>query len=190
MNIGLYFGSFNPVHTGHLIIANFFAWNIDLDQVWFVVSTQNPFKKKGQLLNEYDRLHLVELAIEGNDRLRASNIEFNMPKPSYTIDTLAYMHEKYPSHRFTLIMGSDNLQQVHKWKNADTLTRDYNIYVYRRRGHETSRFTNMPTVRVFDVPLLDISASFIRKLIGKNKSIRYLVPESVRLYIEEMGLFK
>jgi len=178
MRIGLYFGSFNPVHVGHLIIANFMAYNTDLDQVWMVLSPQNPLKPSGAMLNEYDRLHLLELAVEGEPRLRASAVEFSLPRPSYTVDTLTYLREKHPQHEFAVVMGSDSLENLPKWKNYAVLLKEYRIFVYRRPGHEPVEYPGAQ-ITVCDAPLLDISASRIRKMIRQQRSVRYLVPEHV-----------
>lgn len=179
MNIGLFFGSFNPIHVGHLIIANTMATSTDLEQVWFVVSPQNPFKKTKSLLHEFDRLDLVERAIADNSRLKATDIEFSMPKPSYTIDTLVRLSEKYPQHRFRLIMGEDNLEQFANWKNYQAILDYYGLYVYPRPNAAPSAFRTHPNVRLVEAPLLDISATFIRESIRANRSIRYMVPEVV-----------
>lgn len=187
MNIGLYFGSFNPVHIGHLIIAKYIVQHTDLDQVWFVVTPQNPFKESAGLLNEYQRLHLVRLAIEGEDDLKASDIEFHLPRPSYTVDTLTYLGEKYPTHQFAVIMGSDSYQNLHRWKNSGVIMRNYPLFVYKRPGFEIE-----PTneVTVLDAPLLQISATEIRKMIKNGKSIRYLVPDIVQQEVEKTGYYK
>ena len=179
MKIGLFFGSFNPIHIGHLIIANVMATTTDLEQVWFVVSPQNPFKKSKSLLHEFDRLDMVERAIADNSKLKATNIEFSMPKPSYTIDTLARLQEKYPQHVFTLIMGEDNLEQFANWKNYDKILEFFGLYVYPRPGAVESGHKTHPNVRLVQSPLLDISATFIRECIRQNRSIRYMVPEVV-----------
>ena len=189
MKIGLYFGSFNPIHTGHLIIASSVINQTDLQQVWLVISPQNPFKQEASLLNEYHRLHLVQLALEDDPRLRASDIEFKLPRPSYTIDTLVYLQEKYPMHEFTIIMGSDSFQNLPKWKNADLLIRNYSFVVYNRPGAPVTN-THGAQLTVLDAPLLTISATLIRKNIQEGKSIRYLVPEKVRTYIEENNYYK
>jgi nicotinate-nucleotide adenylyltransferase len=189
MNIGLYFGSFNPIHIGHLIIGSFIANNEEVDQVWFVVSPQNPFKTSATLLNEYHRLHLVQLAIEGDPLLRASDIEFKLPRPSYTIDTLVYLSEKYPQHTFSVIIGSDSYQNLPKWKNTEIILRDYSIYVYQRPAFEQKQ-AKEKNVRFLTAPLLDISATFIRKAVQEGKSIRYLVPEKVREEIERNNYYK
>jgi nicotinate-nucleotide adenylyltransferase len=189
MKIGLYFGSFNPVHVGHLIIASHFLNSTDVTQVWFIVSPHNPLKKSSSLLNEYHRLHLVKCAIEGENKLKASNIEFKLPKPSYTIDTLTYLKEKHPEHEFAVIMGSDSYCNIDKWKNYKQLTRDYSIYIYRRPGFETGELTDT-NIRVIDAPLLEISSTQIRKLINEGKSIRYLVPDVVKEEIERNNYYK
>ena len=187
---GLFFGSFNPVHVGHMIIANFMATRAGLKEVWLVVSPQNPLKPKRSLARDYDRLHLVRLAIGDNLRLKASDIEFTLPKPSYTIDTLVYLKEKYPSRDFVLIMGGDNLATLHKWKNYEILLRDYEIYVYQRPGHELGQLAEHPNVRSFDTPQMHISASYIRTCIRDGYSVQYLVPDAVYEYLEKSGLYK
>jgi nicotinate-nucleotide adenylyltransferase len=187
--IGLFFGSFNPVHVGHMIIANFMATQTDLKQVWLVVSPHNPLKPKQSLARDHDRLHLVRLAIGDNPRLRASDVEFSLPKPSYTIDTLAYLREKYPDKTFALIMGSDNLASIHKWKNYAILLRDYPIYVYNRPGYDPE----MPPagdIERFDAPLMQISASYIRQCLQQGQSVQYLVPDAVFAYLESSGLYR
>lgn len=190
MKIGLFFGSFNPVHNGHLIIANYVCETTDLDKVWLVVSPHNPFKQKEGLLNEYDRLHLINLAIEDNPNLRASDIEFKLPKPSYTIDTLTHLKEKYPQHEFSLIMGGDNLANLHKWKNYEMILAGYDIYIYRRQGAEESKLAGHERVHFLDVPLLDISATFIREKLRKGISMRYFLPEKVYEYIKGTTWYK
>ena len=190
MKIGLFFGSFNPVHNGHLIIANYISQTTDLDKVWLVVSPQNPLKPKETLLKDRDRLTLINLAIEECPRLRSSNIEFKLPKPSYTIDTLVYLHEKYPQHEFSLIMGSDNLVTLPRWKNFAKLLK-YNIYVYRRRGFDENPYPNNQNIRLLDeFPFLDISATFIRDNIRKGVSMQFFLPDTVWKYIDEMGWYK
>jgi nicotinate-nucleotide adenylyltransferase len=189
MKIGLYFGSFNPIHTGHLIIANHILNETDLQKIWFMVSPQNPFKKSESLLNEYDRLHLVQKAIEGDDRLKASDIEFNLPKPSYTVHTLAYLLEKYPTYQFSIIMGSDGFQNLDKWKNAEVIIRDYPILIYERPGFKVDK-TFGARVQVMNAPLLEISATYIRRLIKEGKSIKYLVPAGVEEEISSFNFFK
>ncbi len=189
MKIGLYFGSFNPVHTGHLIIANHAVNETDLNQVWFVVSPQNPFKASASLLNEYQRLHLIKLAIDGENGLRASAVEFNLPKPSYTVDSLAYLKEKYPDHIFSILMGSDGFQNLHKWKNYEVIVQNYPIYIYKRPGFEIQE-THGATVKILNAPLLEISSTHIRDLIKNRKSVRYLVPDIVKEEIETAGYYR
>jgi nicotinate-nucleotide adenylyltransferase len=178
MKIGLYFGSFNPIHTGHLIIANFIANNTDLDEVWFVVSPQNPFKNTASLLNEQKRLSLVQIAIEGEKKLKASNVEFKLPKPSYTADTLIYLSEKYPKNNFTIIMGSDGFQNIEKWKNYIYIINNYNVLIYLRPSFDIKE--KLPeNIKILNAPLLEISSTLIRKNIKEKKSIRYLVTDAV-----------
>lgn len=189
--IGLFFGSFNPVHTGHMIIANFMATRTDLEQVWLVVSPQNPLKQKSSLARDHDRLHLVRLAIGDNIHLRASDIEFNLPKPSYTIDTLVYLQEKYPDHQFVLIMGGDNLATLHRWKNYEILLRDYEIYVYQRPGYTIpDDMAHQDKVRFFDAPMMHLSASYVRKCLAEGHSIQYLVPEAVYEYLNSTNVYR
>ena len=192
MQIGLYFGSFNPIHHGHLLIAEYILENDSaLDQIWFVVSPQNPLKPSGSLLNEYHRLYLVQLAVEGENKLKASDIEFKLPKPSYTVDTLTYLQEKYPAHQFSIIMGSDSFQNLPKWKNYTHLLRNYPIYIYKRMAHETiPPHPEAKKLILLEAPLLPISATDIRKKIKAGKSIRYLVPETVREEIERNGYYR
>ncbi len=187
MKVGLYFGSFNPIHVGHLIIANHFQQFTDLDQVWFVVSPQNPLKKKSSLANEYDRLEMVELAIKDYPNLRASNIEFTLPKPSYTIDTLIHLNEKFPENEFALIMGSDNLDGISKWKNAEILMRDYQFYVYPRPGY--SQEENFDNVEMVEAPLMEISSTFIRNAIKDEKNIKPMLPNKVWEYLDGSNLY-
>jgi nicotinate-nucleotide adenylyltransferase len=190
MKVGLFFGSFNPIHIGHLVIAESVLHEADLDQVWFVVSPQNPFKKPGSLAPEQDRLHMVRLAIEDNYDMRAIDIEFRMPRPSYTVDTLTYLNEQYPSYEFKVIMGEDNLNHLHKWKNYEELLINNGFIVYPRPGQEaTSDLKEHAHVQWVDAPLLDISATFIRKAIKKERSIRYLLPDLVCNYIQYKKLY-
>jgi nicotinate-nucleotide adenylyltransferase len=190
MKITLYFGSFNPVHTGHLIIANHLINFTETDEVWMVISPQNPFKKKKNLADSYDRLHLVELATEGYDQIKSSNIEFELPVPSYTIDTLTYLKERFPEHEFSIVVGSDNIPTFHKWKNYEMILAHYSVYVYMRPGTITDQYSEKPNVHYLKGPLLDISSSFIRKLIKEGKSVRYLVTDKVFAYLEESNLYK
>jgi nicotinate-nucleotide adenylyltransferase len=190
MKVGLYFGSFNPIHNGHLIIANYIVQNTLLDQVWFVISPQNPLKKSGTLLNEYHRFYLVQVSIEDEPALKASDIEFRLPKPSYTINTLTYLTEKFPSHEFSVIMGSDSYQNLPEWKNHQQLLSSYEIYVYERPGFKPENKYKNARVNFLKAPLLEISSTYIRKIIKDGKSIRYLVPEKVRLEIEQNGYYR
>ncbi|WP_149241249.1 nicotinate (nicotinamide) nucleotide adenylyltransferase [Dyadobacter sp. 32] len=183
MKIGLFFGSFNPIHVGHLIIANTMATTTDLEQVWFVVSPQNPFKKSASLLHEFDRFDMVQRAIADNASLKATDVEFHMPKPSYTIDTLIRIQEKYPQHSFKLIMGEDNLSQFPKWKNYEQILEYTGLYVYPRPNAAEHGYKHHPAVTFVEAPLLDISATFLRNHIKKGKSIRYMVPEAVEQLI-------
>lgn len=189
MKVGLYFGSFNPIHIGHLIIANHILNETNLQKVWFVLSPQNPFKHSATLLNEFDRLHLVQKAVEGDDRLKASDIEFSLPKPSYTSHTLAYLKEKHPAYEFSIIMGSDSFQNLGKWKNAEAIINHYPILVYERPGFPVEN-TLGASVQVMNAPLLEISATHIREAIQQGKSIKYLVPESVESEIVTNRFFK
>ena len=201
MKVGLYFGTFNPVHVGHLIIANFMADYTDLDKVWLVVTPQNPLKEKNTLLADHHRLSLVRVAIEDNPHLVASDIEFKLPKPSYTTNTLAHLKEKYPNHEFSLIMGEDNLRTFHKWKNHEYILKNHKLYVYPRVLTESeikelsehqpdNRFANHSQVIMCDAPIMKVSSSFIRKAIKEKKDVRYLLTDPVHKYIEEMHFYK
>lgn len=189
MKIGLYFGSFNPVHVAHLIIANHILNETDIEKIWFVVSPQNPFKTETNLLNEYHRLHLVRLATEDDNRIKASDIEFGLPKPSYTTATLAYLSEKHPEHEFCIIMGSDSFENLHKWKNYEVIVKNYPVYVYIRPGFEATNNIGAD-LHLLDAPLLQLSATLIRKYIKEGKSVRYMIPEKVLDEIEKGGYYK
>jgi nicotinate-nucleotide adenylyltransferase len=189
MKIGLYFGSFNPIHTGHLIIANHILNETLIKKIWFVISPQNPFKHSSTLLNEYDRLFLVQKAVEDNENFRAIDIEFSLPRPSYTSHTLAYLQEKYPVYDFSIIMGSDSFQNLPSWNNAQTIIDNYKLLVYRRPGFQVDT-DHGADVHVLDAPLLEISSTHIRKLIQSGKSIKYLVPQSVEDEIYASRFFK
>ncbi len=204
MKVGLYFGTFNPIHVGHLVIANYMADYTDLDQVWLMVTPQNPLKVKSSLLADYHRLALVKVAIDDNDNLRASDIEFKLPKPSYTATTLAFLKEKYPNNEFSLIMGEDNLRTFHKWYNHEAIIKNHKFYVYPRvltlqeeeevqeigNRHE-NLFKDHPNV-IFcnDAPVMKVSSSFVRNAIKEGKDVRYLLTEPVQQYIEEMNFYK
>lgn len=188
--IGLFFGSFNPIHTGHLIIANYLANHTDLDEVWLIVSPHNPLKQKNSLANSYDRLEMVNLAINEAENMKASNIEFSMPQPSYTVDTLIYLKDKHPNYSFSLIMGSDNLFSFHKWKNAEIILRDFSITVYPRPGFLGHELEKHPSVTLTDTPLMELSSTFIRESIKTGKNIRYFVPDKVLDFIDKKGLYR
>ncbi len=187
MKIGLFFGSFNPIHIGHLIIANIMQDQTDLDEIWFIVSPQNPLKKRKTLLHEFDRLRMVELAIGSHYRFRASDVEFHMPRPSYTIDTLAHVSEKHPQHEFKLVIGGDNLKTFHKWKNSEAILDYYGLYVYPRP--QETYVIDHPNVRYIQSPMIDISATFIRDAVKKGHSVKYLLPEAVEEYIRNKKFF-
>ncbi len=178
MKIGLYFGSFNPIHNGHLIIASLAKHTTDLQQVWLVISPQNPFKHSSSLLNEYHRLHLVQNAIAEDSNLRASDIEFHLPKPSYTSETLAYLHDKYPQHDFSIIMGSDSFSNLLNWKNAETIIKNYDLLVYPRLNFPIENKINA-RLQVLEAPILELSSTQIRAFIQQRIPIRYLVPDVV-----------
>lgn len=190
MKVGLYFGSFNPVHTGHLIIASHLLNETDISKVWLVVSPQNPFKVNHSLLNEYDRLHLLRLATEDDSRIKISDIEFSLPRPSYTSVTLAHLQEKYPGYEFSIIMGSDSFQNLPKWKNSEYILKHYPIYVYLRPGFDITDNWGAKLTVIPGAPLLQISATQIRQLVKDGKSIRYMVPEKVEEEILRNGYFK
>ena len=190
MKIGLYFGSFNPIHSGHLVIAGYMAEFSDLKQVWMVVSPHNPLKPAGSLLQDYHRFHLVELGIGSNKKLKASKIEFELARPSYTVVTLAYLQDKYPKHEFSLIMGADNLENLHKWKNFELILEHHDIYVYPRPNHDGGNLKDHPRVKWIDAPQMELSSSFIRKSIKEGKDVRYMMPETVAEYIDEMNFYR
>lgn len=189
MKIGLYFGSFNPVHNGHLIIASYVINCTDLNQVWLVISPQNPFKPSSTLLNEYHRLHLVQSAVDGENKIKACNIEFQLPKPSYTVDSLAFLSEKYPQHQFAIIMGSDSFCNLSKWKNYSFIIKNHPLYIYERQGFKIEN-TLDADIHILKAPLLQISSTHIRQLIKQNKSIRFMVPDIVKEEIEKNGYYK
>lgn len=190
MKVGLFFGSFNPIHIGHLALANYFAEFTDLEQIWFVVTPHNPLKTKNNLLNDYKRYELVQLAIDDYSKFKASNIEFDLPQPNYTIHTLAHLNEKYPTHDFVLIMGEDNLDSFGKWKNYETILEYYEVYVYPRPGYSTQKFKDHPNVKMVDAPMVEISSTFIRDSIKNKKDIRFFLPEKVWKEIDEYHLYR
>lgn len=187
--VGLYFGSFNPIHYGHLIVANHILMNSDLDKIWFVVSPQNPFKKASELEDNTLRLDLVKLAIEGNENFFASDVEFSLSQPSYTIDTLKVLANLEPKKEFVIIMGEDNLVNFHKWKNYQEILDNYNIYVYPRQGIDNTETPQHPNIHLIDAPTINISSTYIRELIAQGKDIRYLLPENVRKKLVSLHLY-
>ncbi len=191
--VGLFFGSFNPIHVGHLIIANHLVEHTELDEVWFVVSPQNPDKQKASMLEDDHRMALVRLAIEDNPKFKASNVEFDLPKPSYTIRTLVELSEQHPSFEFALIMGEDNLRSLHKWKSHQEIVQNHHVYVYPRINQEKKPegiYANHPSITYVDAPVMKISASHIRKCIKDSKSVEYMLTEPVYQYVEEMHFYK
>ncbi|WP_026712995.1 nicotinate (nicotinamide) nucleotide adenylyltransferase [Flavobacterium daejeonense] len=192
MKIGLYFGTFNPIHVGHLIIANHMAEHTDLDQIWLVVTPHNPLKKKSTLLDDYHRLQMVFLATEDYPKLKPSDIEFKLSQPNYTVNTLVHLEEKYPSHEFSLIMGEDNLKSFHKWKNYEAILEHHDIYVYPRISSEVENIElkNHPKIHLIDAPVVEISSTFIRNNIKSGKNIRPLLTEKVWEYIDHNLFYK
>lgn len=192
MKIGLYFGTFNPIHVGHLIIANHMAEHADLDQVWMVVTPHNPLKKKNTLLDDYHRLQMVHLATDSFEKLKPSDIEFKLSQPNYTVNTLVHLQERYPNHEFSLIMGEDNLKTLHKWKNYEIILQNYDIYVYPRISSEVENLElkNHPKIHLIDAPIVEISSTFIRNNIKEGKNIQPLLPEKVWEYIDHNNFYK
>lgn len=190
--VGLFFGSFNPIHIGHLVIANHIAEFTTLDQVWFVISPHSPFKEKKSLLEDHHRYQMVFRAVEDYPGLRACDIEFGLPQPNYTINTMTYLEERYPDHQFSLIMGEDNLKSFHKWKNYELLLKNHDIMVYPRIGSvkAASPFDRHPRIHHVDAPIMEISSTFIRKSIKQGKNIRPMLPEAVWKYLDEMNFYK
>lgn len=188
--IGLFFGSFNPIHIGHTAIANYMLEYSDLSEIWFVVSPHNPLKEKKTLLDDYQRLEMVQMAIEDDFRFRASDIEFRLPQPSYTIDTLTYLHEKHPNHQFCLIVGGDNLSSFHKWKNYQTILDYYPLYVYARPGFKKEDFSAKGEIHFFEAPQMDISSSFIRKAIFEGKDVRHFLSPKVWAHMREWHFYE
>lgn len=192
MKIGLYFGTYNPIHVGHLIIANHMAEHADLDQVWMVVTPHNPLKKKATLLDDQQRLQMVFLATEDFPKIKPSDIEFKLPQPNYTVNTLIHLHEKYPDYEFSLIMGEDNLKTLHKWKNYEVILENHEIYVYPRISSETENLElkNHPKVHIIDAPIVEISSTEIRQNIKKGKNVQPLLPHKVWEYIDHNNFYK
>ena len=192
MKIGLYFGTFNPIHIGHLIIANHFAEYSGLEQIWMVVTPHNPLKNKKTLLDDHERLELVNLATEDYPKIKPSDIEFKLPQPNYTVNTLAHLQDKFPQHEFSLIMGEDNLKSLHKWKNYEVILKNYAIYVYPRISLEleNSNFRNNPNIHFIDAPIVEISSTFIRENIKKKKNVQPLLPSKVWEYIDHNNIYK
>lgn len=191
--IGLFFGSFNPIHIGHLILANYIVEHTDMEELWFVVSPQNPFKEKKSLLKDHHRLDMVQLAIAHYPKMKASNVEFGLPQPSYTIDTLIYLKEKYPTNRFALIMGEDNLESLRKWKNADKLVADYQIIVYPRsfeNQSDPSEYLQHPNISLIKAPMIELSATEIRRMIKEGKNVRPMLPPEVFAYLDGSSFYK
>ena len=189
--VGLYFGTFNPIHVGHLIIANNMVENSDLDEIWMVVTPHNPFKKKSSLLDNHHRFEMVYSATESYDKIKPSDIEFNLPQPNYTVNTLAHISEKHPNYNFSLIMGEDNLKSFHKWKNYETILEHHQIYVYPRisEGKVETRFDNHQKIHLVKAPIIEVSSTMIRNGIKSKKNIRPLLSNTVWEYIDEMNFF-
>lgn len=192
MKIGLYFGTFNPIHIGHLIIANHMAEYSNLDQIWMVVTPHNPHKQKNTLLDDYHRLYMVHLATEDFPKIKPSDIEFKLPQPNYTVNTLAHLQEKYPMHEFSLIMGEDNLNSLHKWKNYEVLLQNYDIYVYPRlnAGELDNQFANHPKIHRLGAPVIELSSTFIRESIKNGKNVIPMLPNKVWEYVEHNLFYK
>lgn len=192
MKIGLYFGSFNPIHIGHLVIANHLVEHSDLDKVWFVVTPHNPFKKKSSLLDNYQRLEMVYRATKDYDTLSPTDIEFNLPQPNYTINTLVYLEEKYPEYEFSLLMGEDNLKSFHKWKNYELILKNHDVYVYPRlsEGQIETQFDSHKKIHHVKAPIMELSSTFIRKSIKAGKNVKPMLPEYVWEYLDEMNFYK
>jgi nicotinate-nucleotide adenylyltransferase len=190
MHTGLFFGSFNPIHIGHLALAEYMIGYTSLENIWFVVSPHNPLKSKETLLEDHHRLEMVHLAADDDNRFRVSDIEFRMPQPSYTIDTLIYLKEKYPDYKFSLIMGADNLESFHKWKNSGKIIQDYHRFVYPRHGSNAENLKLHENITIVNAPRIEISSSFLRQSIRDGKSVRYFLPEKVFEYVDRMNFYR
>lgn len=192
MKIGLFFGTFNPIHIGHLIIANYLAENSDLDQIWMVVTPMSPFKVKQTMLDNYQRLEMVYQATKDYDAIKPSDIEFTLPQPNYTIHTLTYLKEKYPKYQFALIMGEDNLKSFHKWKNYEVILGEHELYCYPRisNGNIETQFDGHPNIHLVDAPVIELSSTLIRSQIKSGKNVRPLLPDSVWKYLDEMNFYR
>ncbi len=188
--VGLFFGSFNPIHNGHLMLANYLAEYGGLDEIWFVVSPQNPFKDKKSLLADRHRLYMVEMAIKGDERFQVCDIEFYMPQPSYTIDTLTRLQERHPNTDFYLICGMDNIESFKKWKNYEMILQYHHLMVYPRKGYSSNELVEHPSVTVVEAPEIEVSSTFIRNAIGEGKDVRYFVPKEVYKYIVDMHFYE
>lgn len=191
MKIGLFFGTYNPIHVGHMVIANYMVEYTDLDRIWIIVTPHNPFKEKRSMLADYHRLQLVQIAIGDDIRFKASDIEFKLPQPNFTIHTLTYLKEKYPDNEYVLVMGADNLKHFHKWKNYEKILEDHELFVYPRiDGGEGGDLLNHEKVTFHQAPVMQISSSFIRKAISEKKDVRHYMPKDVQAYIEEMHFYE
>lgn len=190
---GLFFGSFNPIHMGHLILGNYILENTNMDELWFVVSPQNPFKDKKSLLNDHNRLDMVQRAVQNYPKMRASNVEFALPKPSYTIDTLAFLHEKFPDNSFALIMGEDNLAGLSKWKNAELLVKNHQIIVYPRLFEgikNDAEYQHHDNVTIIKAPIIELSATEIRQMLKEGKNVRPMLPPEVFEYLDGSNFYR
>ncbi|HKJ43189.1 MAG TPA: nicotinate (nicotinamide) nucleotide adenylyltransferase [Sunxiuqinia sp.] len=190
MKVGLYFGTYNPVHIGHMAIANYMLEYTEIDRLWFIISPQSPFKTHKKLLDNYQRLEMVYRAIADDTRMKASSIEFKLPIPSYTIDTLTYLKEDFPDHEFYLIMGTDNLETIDKWKNSDILLEEYKLLVYPRPGFDRTNYQPHPNIQLVNAPIMEISSSFIRKAVSEGKNVRHFLPLKTYEYISEMHFYE
>lgn len=190
MRVGLFFGSFNPIHIGHMALANYMLEFTDMEQVWFVISPHNPLKQKASLLDQKLRLYMVNVAVENFPKFKSSTVEFDLPQPSYTVNTLAHLKELYPKHQFSLIIGQDNLATFHKWKNHEEILARHKLFVYPRPGLSKTPFDAHPNVEITEAPMMDVSSTFIREAIRDKKNVRFFLPEKVWDYIDSMNLYK